>query len=168
MATSKEQPYLKIGITGHQERRGANWTWVSNEMRKFLSQYSEIEGWSSLASGADQIFADAVLQLRGTLIAVIPLENYESYFPTNQSRSKYASLLNKSKTILRIGEAIQPKEAFYSAGRRIVESTEVMAAVWDELPARGLGGTADVVKYAQQLKRPVFILNPIGKVSRWR
>jgi hypothetical protein len=35
---------------------------------------------------------------------------------------------------------------------------EVLIAVWDGLPARGLGGTADVVAYAKQCGRPVEVI----------
>jgi hypothetical protein len=33
-------------------------------------------------------------------------------------------------------------------GKVVVDRAEVLIAVWDGLPARGLGGTADVVAYA--------------------
>jgi hypothetical protein len=37
-----------------------------------------------------------------------------------------------------------------------------LCAVWDGLPARGYGGTADVVAYARQHGKPVHVIWPAG------
>ena len=49
-----------------------------------------------------------------------------------------------------------------AAGRLLVERSDRLIAVWDGLPARGPGGTADVVAYARALSRPVTVLWPQG------
>lgn len=159
---------MRIGITGHQERLDADWTWVSNTLLAFLLQYSDLEGWSSLARGADQLFAKAILQLNGKLVAVIPVENYQSHFPDDLSREEFFRLLNHSASVVRVKKVSDPKQAFYLAGRKIVDASETMIAVWDELPSHGLGGTADVVQYAQELRRPILVLNPIKRSSKWQ
>jgi hypothetical protein len=41
-----------------------------------------------------------------------------------------------------------------------------MIAVWDGLPSRSPGSTADVVQYARQLNRPMTILDPLTKTIR--
>ena len=40
-------------------------------------------------------------------------------------------------------------EAYEQAGRYIVEHSDVLLAVWDGLPARGRGGTAEIVAWAR-------------------
>ena len=58
---------------------------------------------------------------------------------------------------------MEPSEAaFLAAGRLVVERSDVLAAVWDGKPARGSGGTADVVDYAKELRREVVVIWPEG------
>jgi hypothetical protein len=54
------------------------------------------------------------------------------------------------------------EEAFWAAGQRVVEESEQLIAVWDGRPAGGLGGTADVVAYAQKLGKNVLVIWPTG------
>jgi hypothetical protein len=54
------------------------------------------------------------------------------------------------------------EEAFFAAGRRIVEVSDLLFAVWDGKAAAGLGGTADVVKHALKHKKQVLHINPIA------
>jgi hypothetical protein len=44
----------------------------------------------------------------------------------------------------------------------VVEASELLVAVWDGEPARGLGGTADVVAYAREGAIPVEVIWPEG------
>jgi hypothetical protein len=53
-------------------------------------------------------------------------------------------------------------EAFLEAGRRVVIQSELMIVAWDEQEARGKGGTADIVHYAEQLGRPIRNVWPKG------
>jgi hypothetical protein len=43
-----------------------------------------------------------------------------------------------------------------------VDRSSVLVAVWDGQPARGLGGTADVVAYARQRGVPMEVIWPRG------
>lgn len=56
-----------------------------------------------------------------------------------------------------------PNKASTAAPKRVVDLSEFMLAVWDGQPAKGKGGTADVVSYAQQKATPVLILDPIRR-----
>jgi hypothetical protein len=57
----------------------------------------------------------------------------------------------------------EPSEkAFFEAGKRIVDWADLLVAVWDGGPARGFGGTADVVRYAEERGRSLLILWPAG------
>lgn len=60
---------LKVGVTGHQQREGIDWPWVRSRIDRFLAGKSMILGYSSLAAGTDQVFADAVLDAGGKLVA---------------------------------------------------------------------------------------------------
>jgi hypothetical protein len=94
-------------------------------------------------------------------VAVIPIDHYENAFEDEGHRQKYRLLLSQSDQSIRINEA-DPQTAFYAAGRMIVDESEFIIAVWDELPSRGRGGTADVVSYAESKDKEVVILNPVS------
>jgi hypothetical protein len=48
------------------------------------------------------------------------------------------------------------------AGKVVVDRSSVLVAVWDGQPSRGLGGTADVVRYARERGVPVEVIWPEG------
>jgi hypothetical protein len=54
------------------------------------------------------------------------------------------------------------EEAFWAAGKRVVELSDEIFAVWDGRKAGGLGGTADVVAFARKKGVPVTIIWPTG------
>lgn len=57
----------------------------------------------------------------------------------------------------------EPSEkAYWSAGQEIVNQADRLLAVWDGQPAAGLGGTADVVRYARAQGKLVTIIWPEG------
>ncbi|MDX3103586.1 hypothetical protein [Nonomuraea angiospora] len=49
-----------------------------------------------------------------------------------------------------------------TASARMLDDAEVLFAVWDGQPARGYGGTADVVAEARRLEVPVRVIWPAG------
>lgn len=51
------------------------------------------------------------------------------------------------------------------AGRRVVNLSDLLIAVWDGEVAKGKGGTVDIVCYARERGRNVVILWPAG-ISR--
>jgi hypothetical protein len=55
------------------------------------------------------------------------------------------------------------EDAYLAAGRRVAEQSDVMIAVWDAKPAKGKGGTADVVAYAVAFGIPVVHINPVDR-----
>jgi len=53
-------------------------------------------------------------------------------------------------------------ESHMVASRLIVDAADELYAVWDGLPARGYGGTADVVAYARGHGTSVRVIWPDG------
>lgn len=154
---------VRIGITGHQHRNGADWIWTRKALSSALARIEgAIEGWTSLAKGADQIFAQEVLRLDGKLVAVIPIEDYARYFHDADDGLEYKRLLGASTQSIQLDHE-QPQTAFLLASKLIVDRTSRLFAVWDEEIARGKGGTADVVRYARSVGRSVTIFNPVSK-----
>lgn len=152
---------LKIGITGHQEREGIEWPWVRSRIDRFLAGKVQLVGYSSLAAGTDQLFADAVLERGGKLIAVVPLADYESRFE-GSSLSHYHELLAASE-VIELKSTKQDSRAFLDAGKWVAREAERLIAVWDGEPAEGAGGTGDIVAYALSLGRSVHHIDPIKR-----
>jgi hypothetical protein len=126
---------------------------------------------SALAEGADRVVARAVLDYPGArLEAVLPLamEDYLEDFAGEESRREFAELLGRcekpvwlrARRVEESGDANEQAElrrdTYAEAGRYVVDHCDVLIAVWDGEPARGRGGTAEIVQYAMEQKRPVI------------
>jgi hypothetical protein len=114
---------------------------------------------SSLAEGADRLLANAVLRRDGAeLEAILPLErtDYCDDFGSTVSKAEFNALLTQAVAVDVIGAAESRDHAYESAGRAVVDRSDVMVVVWDGQPARGRGGTAEIRDYAIRRKKPVF------------
>ena len=155
---------VKTGITGHQKLpNGQVLKWLNAELFDEHKRFKNIVcANSSLAIGADQLFAKTVLQMDIDLVAVIPCLHYENTF-NGTSRDVYFEILSKCKLIQTLDFAEPSEEAFFAAGKCVVDKSDVLFAVWDGDRAKGLGGTGDVVQYALSHQKTVIHLNPISR-----
>jgi len=149
---------VQYGITGHRslpptivERAVAHWGRV-------LPTGAQLHGVSSLAEGADQLFASHVLAAGGSLEAILPCADYATSLTTEEGRRGLVELQRAAETITTLPFRQPSAEAYLAAGHAMVDRCDHLFAIWDGLPARGLGGTADVVAYARALGRPVTVL----------
>ena len=53
-----------------------------------------------------------------------------------------------------------PEHAFLEAGKFIVRKSNLLIAVWDGEDAEGVGGTGDIVRFAEKAGKPIIHLNP--------
>ena len=155
---------MRIGITGHRMLRSAErWRWVRREITAALSGIGPpLTGISCLAIGTDQVFAELVLELHGLLEVVIPFENYERTFENESDLDRFNRLRTAASKVEILAGAHDDEEAYLDAGQRIVDLSECMIAVWDGLPARGEGGTAQIVEFAKLAGVPVIQINPLA------
>lgn len=155
---------MNIGITGHQRLDNPkDWEWVERKLEKTIFDYGKnITGISSLAIGADQLFAKLILKSGGTLYAVLPFEGYEQKFGTENDRKEYEKLLNQATKTEVLPNADSDEQAYFAAGKRVVELSNVLVAVWNGKKAAGLGGTGDAVQYAREMGKKVIHINPIS------
>lgn len=142
---------------------------MRRELTALLGEIPEpLTGVSSLAIGADQLFAEVVLELKGDLEAVIPFPDYERTFANEADLTQYRVLKAASKGVEILPDGATDDEAYLNAGRRVSDLSDLLIAVWDGQPARGVGGTADVVHYAARAGRRVVQLNPVSHgVKYW-
>lgn len=150
---------MRMGVTGHQQIPSDALACIQRSIRQCLqSESPPVIGLSSLAAGADQLFASCLLELGGHLHVVVPSAHYDETFPTMESRQSYYHYLAKASDIIEMDEPSPSERAFFNAGCKIVDLSDKMIAIWDGNAARGFGGTADVVAYARKLGRPLEII----------
>lgn len=153
-----------IGITGHQSLdHPRNWDWVRTQIGNVLCRVpSPWQGLSSLAKGADQIFADLVITSGSPLAVVLPNEKYEQTFAPGSERELYRGLLKQATQVVTLSGASSEQESYFTAGKRIVDQSDELIAVWDGAPAKGLGGTGDIVAYALAARKKILHINPVS------
>lgn len=152
----------RVGITGHQGLDAATERRIRSALSVEISRRGAVCGVSSLAEGADQLFAEEVLRQGGALVAVIPCQDYERSFQTNQARTAYDRLKGEATEVVELDYRAPGEEAFWAAGRRVVDLADEVLAVWDGERSGGLGGTADVVDYARRQGVPMSVIWPTG------
>jgi hypothetical protein len=138
----------RVGITGHRDLSERTCGLVAAAIAVQLEAFDAIDGISSLAEGADQIFAEQVLMAGGALTAVIPSAGYGASFATSAGAAAYGRLRARAREVIELPFGAPSDEAFLAAGQRVVGLADTLLAVWDGSPSRGLGGTADVVAFA--------------------
>jgi hypothetical protein len=141
----------RAGITGHQKLGDSSAEQsVRQALQRVISQFEKpLIAVTSLAAGADQLFTCVMLNCGASIDAVIPFEGYERTFTTPTARDEYFALLSRATTVSVLPRAGNDEECFLEAGKLVVCRSDVLVAVWDGRPARGLGGTADIVRFAR-------------------
>lgn len=115
-------------------------------------------GLSCLADGVDALFAQAILDLGGKLVAIVPARGYrdeleETYRPT------YDALLDRAASVTKLEIGRWCVEAAVAAGLRMVNEADMLLAAYDG-PIAELPVTADIVAYARRRDVPVVQIWP--------
>lgn len=111
---------------------------------------------SGMALGFDQALAEAAIHCALPFTAAVPHRGQELVWPADSQR-KYEWLLERAERVVVVSEG------GYTAAKMQVRNewmtrngTEILAC-WDGGPE---GGTANCIRYAQQLRRPIVNLWP--------
>jgi hypothetical protein len=164
MAPSGRLPLFHVvGFTGH--RHLADSTGAAAAIRDALeSLRREVPGeWialSSIARGSDQLFVQQTQVLDLAWHAILPLPRME--FAEDFTPAEWAAVeetLATADHLRVIDESGDRKDSYLDCGIETVNGADVLLAVWDGDPARGKGGTAEVVQYALSIGKPVMIID---------
>jgi Protein of unknown function (DUF4231) len=112
---------------------------------------------SALAEGADRLVTEIALARGYELQCVFPFQHgeYSKDFETEKSKEQFEELSKKSASTLELGGNPENRpEAYLAAGRILLLQSDVLIAVWDGAPAKGVGGTGQVVEEALQIQVP--------------
>jgi hypothetical protein len=160
---------LTVGVTGHRrlgEGPRVGW-YVHAECVRLVDRLrgvadasgAELVACSALAIGADMLFAQAALGLGLPLVGVVPFEDYPADFE-GPDRAAFESLLGMCRRVERLPGRRRSDRAYLKGGLWVVDNSDFVIAVWNGLPAAGLGGTGDVVEYARRKGKPVLRIDP--------
>ena len=152
------------GITGHRDLK--NIDWIKATMQIFISDIKITYGYTCLATGADELFAELLKQNNIRYTAVIPCANYETTFEHSVLQN-FLFLKHNASKLIELKYTQPSEKAFNEAGKLVVDNSEILFAVWDGEEAEGLGGTGDIVKYAKSKNRKIIHLNPITKTKNF-
>lgn len=162
---------LKIAVTGHRSNR------ISNEAESALTAIVEhllarlknesrqpIQVISALAEGADRIVVEAAIlvDVPFRVILPFPAADYADDFASDASKQRFLELLEfaQATDTLVFAEQRKRSDGYVAVGDALLASADVLLAIWDGEPARGHGGTADVVRQALDKRIPVLWLLP--------
>ncbi len=160
-----------VGFTGHRQlAEPAKARACLGEALDALAQQAAGEwiGVSSVALGSDVLFARLVLDRKIAWQALLPFppaEFHKDFDP--KTWAEVEALLGRAEIVTVLGGEGQREEAYLDCGIETVNACDVLIALWDGEPARGRGGTAEVVTYARELGRPLVVIDPTtGAVRR--
>jgi hypothetical protein len=154
---------VRVGITGHRglgpEAEGRVREMLSEAVRGY--DPSELVAVSCIADGPDSWFAETVLAHGGRLEIVVPATEYRTGLP-EWHHATYDKLMRQAADVHETGMAESTPEAHQAGSEILVGLVDELLAVWDGKPARGYGGTADAVDYAERAGVRVRVLWPEG------
>jgi alpha-beta hydrolase superfamily lysophospholipase len=160
----------RLGIVGHRELEPEAADFVCAESVTLLSTAlaasGEVVALSALAEGADTLFAEAALSLLVPLEVVRPFSSYAEDFTRGPARRRYRALAAAARAETRLRFDARCERAYEAAMRWVVDNCDLLVAAWDGGPARGRGGTAEAVRHAVRIGRPVLRLDVTERVVR--
>jgi hypothetical protein len=162
---------LRIGVTGHRDAADdpALQARVDDAIERIgRAAPSSVltpllfEVVSPISEGADRLVAERVLEVPGaTLEAPLPMDEaeYLKDFRSEDARREFLSLLARSEASPVMPWALRRPFAYSEVGEYVVDTSDVLVAVWNGQPAHGPGGTADVVQRAVRAGMPRVIIS---------
>jgi hypothetical protein len=96
-------------------------------------------------------------------MALLPRAEHD--FKNDFAESDWAKTVALLRRAVRVQSLSGIKEAerdlaYLECGLLVVDEADLVIAVWDGKPPRGLGGTADIVANARNLTKPLILIDP--------
>lgn len=150
-----------LGVTGHSKLNERGAQLVYRDLAAHVARYSseELVGISCLARGADQLFADAVLERGGRLEVIAPSLDYFDLVTDPQARARCSQYLERAESVHTMPIPHAGPAAYLAASELLVDRCDKLLAIWD---GGHSSGTAEAVTYARSIGREVTIIWPAG------
>lgn len=171
---------LNVGVTGHRagvltaplvrtlrpivftlfrELREATLRLQAAEAEFCSSTAAELRLHTPLATGADQIAAICARSSGYFVRALLPFEpsEYRCDFALGEELDGFEQALAAADEIVALpGDRSDLETAYVLVGQSLVETADLVIAIWDGEQGKGPGGTAHVVELAMQSSVPVI------------
>lgn len=162
---------LKIAITGHRPNKlwgydiyTPNYIELGRRIKNAILEnsvnHSEIELISGMALGVDTVFALIALKLKSkdsrfSLHCAIPCKNHSSNW-FGESVKQYNHIIGSADSVQLVTDTDYTPSCMQLRNQYMVDRCDLLIAVWDKTP----GGTANCVRYAQEIGKPIVFINP--------
>ena len=150
---------LAIGFTGHRklpdEAKCREWVHTFLAEKKAAHE-GIVYGVSSVAAGADLLFAENCLLLEMPLRVLLPFPKEEfrkDFDDKTWARAEY--VMQNAVSVEVTGDRALRDERYYECGIETVQQSQLVLAVWDGQPPSGMGGTQEIVAFARDVGKPV-------------
>ena len=177
------KPAIVVGVTGHRNIKLDDKVLIKKVTKELRTLRDTHQGadfvlLTGLAEGADRLVAKlAMKELNAKLIAVlaVPEEFFMMDFSNYQSKRQFNTYLKKSDVVLTAPLLSKIAWKEYTPSRNnqyawigafIAQYSNYLIAVWDGEPARGRGGTAEVVRWFKYGRIPNLMLTDMSKQSK--
>jgi hypothetical protein len=181
MYPKKSRLVFNVGVTGHRdinfeesqclmELSGDILKFISDaieEIRKkigdfYANEEPKLRLITCLAEGFDRITAHSALDLGYEIQCPLPFsrDEYSKDFQSSESKTEFYLLLQKAGAVyeLDFGRSVIDKQ-YLNAGTILLEQTDILLAFWDGSPAKGPGGTGEIVEIAKEKSIPIIHIN---------
>lgn len=153
-----------IGFAGH--RQVAEPDRARQAIRAALEDFREgvdgiLTGRASAAAGADLLFLDVCRELGLAYSVVLPFaeERFADDFEDPAEWRRARELIAGASSVeIAPGNEGAP-EAYHLAAREILDVCDAMLFLWNGLPARGIGGTAESVAECRERALPYRVID---------
>lgn len=161
----KLPPTLAVGFSGH--RKLPDEAKCREAIRKVLEDWKArvpgaVYGVSSTAAGGDLLFAETCLELNLPIRVFLPLpkERFREDFD-DPTWSRAERVMASALLVEVTGTGQESTERYYECGIETVQQSQLLIALWDGGPGGGVGGTADIVRFAKEQGRPIVWINSV-------
>jgi hypothetical protein len=152
----------RIGVTGHVRLSTEEAGRVLDATTRALREYAgpQLHGITCLAHGADQLFAEAMLAVRGTFEVVLPAWDYRERMAGGRALAAFDALLRRATEVRTMPFARSSREAYLAASTEMLDRCDLLFAIWDGQPSRQVGDTAHVVSVARDRRMEIRVIWP--------
>jgi len=153
---------IRIGITGH--RVLARPERIEEAIRQVLVRIvtdcpdNDFEVISALAEGADCLFAKIALDQLHTKLEVrlpLPEVEYQKTFTSPAAWKLSKQLLSLAYKISQENTFSRPEIAYLATGKYVLNTCNILVAIWDGNTAQGRGGTGEIAILARRYDWPM-------------
>ncbi|WP_305788150.1 hypothetical protein [Symbioplanes lichenis] len=141
-------------MTGHIRLTRGSARPIYRELRITLAELAgdgDLHGVTCLAEGADSLFAKAVRSLRGSFDVILTGP------PGHRTTRR---LLRSARHVRRVRPDARPELRYAAASAEVLDSCDILVAVWDGSEDGTYGGTAHTVALARDQGKTVHVVWP--------